>query len=92
VVETEIQSWVRSRTACLGGGSVLGPKECPTLSKKEVQGFPCGTVIYKKTISPRVVVVRWLAHAPLIREARVRFSPEAGHLGKVFSGFPSPSR
>jgi len=29
-------------------------------------------------------MVRWLAHAPLIREARVRFSLEAGHLAEVF--------
>jgi len=42
--------------------------------------------------SPRVVTVRWLAHALLVREARVRFAPEGGHRGRVFSGFPSLSR
>jgi len=40
---------------------------------------------------PRVVV-RWLSHAPLIREARVRFSSEVGHPRKVCSGFHTPSR
>ena len=48
--------------------------------------------IVKKVEGKARVVVQWLAHAPLIEEARVRFSPEAGHLGKVFSDFPSPSR
>jgi len=41
---------------------------------------------------PRKLVLNHSKHGPLIREARVRFSPEAGHLGQVFRGFPSPSR
>ena len=53
--------------------------------------FTYSNLVCPKNIEPRVVV-QWLAHAPLIREVRVRFSPKAGHLGKVFSGFPSPSR
>ena len=33
-------------------------------------------------------MVRWLAHAPIIREARVRFSPEAGREGFQWFSFP----